>query len=100
MNPLYKCVGEGGKCVHVCVSVCMLVCAKESASAAGMGLCPWGLIYPAAMEGYWEPEAVTGQTGRLTPADGGIHIVHMYFSLYVEGVGGREGPRDISGDHQ
>lgn len=43
--------------------------------------------------GDWDPEAVTGQTGCLSPADGRIHTVYVYFSLYVSI------DRRISGDH-
>lgn len=35
--------------VCMCVSVHILVYAKESILAARMGLCRWGLVYPAAV---------------------------------------------------
>lgn len=46
--------------------------------AIGVGLQPWELVYTGATNwGAWDPRAATGQSGCLSPASRGIHIIHI-----------------------
>lgn len=55
---------------------------RQSAPAAGVGLWPLGPVSPCAIN--WTAGEATGQTGCLSPAAGGLPVVHTCIYLYID----------------